>query len=60
MTEFSGYEKMPSSLKKLGLSAQDFAAMDKVKWVPEFASRIKPLEMNGAYHTSHMKINEDL
>lgn len=33
MSEFSGYEKMPSSLKKLGLSESDFAQLEKLKWV---------------------------
>jgi Rnl2 family RNA ligase len=33
MSEFSGYEKMPSSLKKLGLSENDFSQIDKLKWV---------------------------
>lgn len=33
MSAFSGYEKMPSSLKKLGLSESDFSKMEKLKWV---------------------------
>lgn len=33
MSECSSYEKMPSSLKKLGLSAADFSKMEKLKWV---------------------------
>lgn len=33
MSEFSGYEKMPSSLKKLGLNEKDFSEMEKLKWV---------------------------
>jgi Rnl2 family RNA ligase len=33
MAEFSGYEKMPSSIKKLGLNERDFAALEKVSWV---------------------------
>ena len=33
MSEFSGYEKMPTSLKKLGLDASDFSKMEKLKWV---------------------------
>lgn len=33
MSEFSGYEKMPSSMKKLGLSEKDFSEMEKLKWV---------------------------
>ncbi len=33
MREFSGYEKMPNSLKKLGLSEKDFSEMEKLKWV---------------------------
>ncbi len=33
MSEFSSYEKMPSNLKKLGLSETDFSKMEKLKWV---------------------------
>ncbi|MCX8526171.1 2'-5' RNA ligase [Chryseobacterium formosus] len=33
MSEFSGYEKMPNNLKKLGLSENDFSQMEKLKWV---------------------------
>ncbi|STC92477.1 RNA ligase family protein [Chryseobacterium carnipullorum] len=33
MSEFSGYEKMPNTLKKLGLSENDFSQMEKLKWV---------------------------
>lgn len=33
MNEFSGYEKMPNNLKKLGLSESDFSKMEKLKWV---------------------------
>ncbi|HAP64032.1 MAG TPA: 2'-5' RNA ligase [Cytophagales bacterium] len=33
MSEFSGYEKMPSSVKKLGLGAAEFKALDKINWV---------------------------
>ncbi len=33
MSEFSGYEKMPTNLKKLGMSDNDFSAMEKLKWV---------------------------
>lgn len=33
MSEFSGYEKMASSFKKLGLSNHDFSKMEKLKWV---------------------------
>ncbi|MGH1385953.1 RNA ligase family protein [Kordia sp.] len=33
MNEFSGYEKMPSSLKKLGLSESDFSKLEKLSWV---------------------------
>lgn len=33
MSEFSSYEKMPSNLKKLGLSEADFSKMEKLKWV---------------------------
>ncbi|NOQ71030.1 MAG: 2'-5' RNA ligase [Crocinitomix sp.] len=33
MSEFSGYEKMPTSLKKLGLDENDFSKLEKFKWV---------------------------
>ena len=33
MSDFSGYEKMPNSLKKLGLSESDFSKLEKLKWV---------------------------
>ena len=33
MSDFSGYEKMPTSLKKLNLSESDYAKLDKCKWV---------------------------
>jgi Rnl2 family RNA ligase len=33
MSEFSRYEKMPTSLKKLGLSESDFSKLEKLKWV---------------------------
>ena len=33
MEPFSSYEKMPTTLKKIGLSAQDFAQLDKLDWV---------------------------
>lgn len=32
MSEFSGYEKMSNSLKKLGLIASDFPEMEKLEW----------------------------
>ena len=33
MSDFSSYEKMPKSLKKLNLSQRDYAELDKVQWV---------------------------
>lgn len=33
MSDFSGYEKMPDSLKKLNLDERDFAGLEKLKWV---------------------------
>ena len=33
MKEFSGYEKMPKSIKKLGLDDSDFSKLEKLKWV---------------------------
>ncbi|MEO4005052.1 RNA ligase family protein [Flavobacterium sp. CAU 1735] len=33
MSEFSGYEKMPNNIKKLGFSEKDFSEMEKFKWV---------------------------
>lgn len=33
MTEFSSYEKMPNTFKKIKLNEQDFAKLEKVDWV---------------------------
>lgn len=33
MTQFSSYEKMPSSLKKLELSEKEFSQLEKLLWV---------------------------
>ncbi|MGY3795704.1 RNA ligase family protein [Aquimarina sp. 433] len=33
MSDFSGYEKMPNSLKKLGLNDSDFSKLEKLSWV---------------------------
>ncbi|MDQ0109528.1 Rnl2 family RNA ligase [Chitinophaga terrae (ex Kim and Jung 2007)] len=33
MSEFSGYEKMPNSFKKLQLDESDFSRLEKLKWV---------------------------
>lgn len=33
MNEFSGYEKMPDSLKKIGLNESELSKLDKLKWV---------------------------
>ncbi len=33
MNTFSGYEKMPDNIKKLGLNEGDFSRMEKLKWV---------------------------
>ena len=33
MNDFSSYEKMPNTLKKLGLSPSDFSRLEKLKWV---------------------------
>ena len=33
MSDFSGYEKMPKNIKKLGLSDNDFSKIEKLKWV---------------------------
>ncbi len=33
MSDFSGYEKMPDSLKKAGLNENDLSKLDKLKWV---------------------------
>jgi len=33
MNTFSGYEKMPSNLKKLGLNESEFSKLEKLKWV---------------------------
>lgn len=33
MNDFSSYEKMPTSLKKLGLSEREYAQLEKCQWV---------------------------
>ena len=33
MSDFSGYEKMPSSMKKLGLNENDLGKLEKIQWV---------------------------
>ena len=33
MNDFSSYEKMPNTLKKLNLSPSDFSRLEKLKWV---------------------------
>ncbi len=33
MSDFSGYEKMPDSLKKIGLNESELSKLDKLKWV---------------------------
>ncbi len=33
MSDFSAYEKMPNSLKKLGLNESGYSELEKLKWV---------------------------
>lgn len=53
MSEFSSYEKMPSSLKKLGLNESDFAKMEKVNWV--VTEKVHGANFSFVYHDRNLK-----
>lgn len=53
MSEFSGYEKMPNSLKKLGLSEKDFSEMEKLKWV--VTEKVHGANFSFVYQNSTLK-----
>ncbi|WP_238586900.1 RNA ligase family protein [Chryseobacterium sp. Leaf405] len=53
MSEFSGYEKMPNNLKKLGLSESDFSKMEKLKWV--VTEKVHGANLSFVYENSNLK-----
>ncbi|WP_394665445.1 RNA ligase family protein [uncultured Chryseobacterium sp.] len=53
MSEFSGYEKMPNNLKKLGLSESDFSKMEKLKWV--VTEKVHGANFSFAYENGSLK-----
>ncbi|WP_231128679.1 RNA ligase family protein [Chryseobacterium vaccae] len=53
MSEFSGYEKMPNSLKKLGLNENDFSQMEKLKWV--VTEKVHGANFSFIYENGHLK-----
>jgi Rnl2 family RNA ligase len=53
VNEFSGYEKMPTSFKKLGLTEHDFSSMEKLKWV--VTEKVHGANFSFVYENSHLK-----
>lgn len=53
MSEFSGYEKMPNNLKKLGLNENDFSQMEKFKWV--VTEKVHGANFSFVYENGHLK-----
>jgi Rnl2 family RNA ligase len=53
MSEFSGYEKMPNNFKKLGLSENDIATMEKLKWV--VTEKVHGANFSFIYENGHLK-----
>ena len=53
MSEFSGYEKMPSSIKKMGLNESDFAKLEKVSWV--VTEKIHGANFSFVYENAQLK-----
>ncbi|MBV8328734.1 RNA ligase family protein [Chryseobacterium sp.] len=53
MSEFSGYEKMPDSLKKLGLNEKDLSRMEKLKWV--VTEKIHGANFSFSYENDHLR-----
>ena len=56
MSEFSGYEKMPDSLKKIGLTEKDLSNMDKLKWVA--TEKIHGANFSFSYEDGHLKYSK--
>ncbi len=53
MNEFSGYEKMPDSLKKTGLNERDMLKMEKLKWV--VTEKIHGANFSFSYEDNQLK-----
>lgn len=53
MNEFSGYEKMPDSLKKIGLNESDMLKMEKLKWV--VTEKIHGANFSFSYEDNQLK-----
>lgn len=53
MNQFSGYEKMPNNLKKLGLNENDFSQMEKLKWV--VTEKVHGANFSFVYENSTLK-----
>lgn len=53
MSEFSGYEKIPTDLKKLGLNEKDFSEMEKLKWI--VTEKIHGANFSFVYENRHLK-----
>ncbi|UEQ77240.1 2'-5' RNA ligase [Chryseobacterium arthrosphaerae] len=53
MNEFSGYEKMPDSLKKIGLNERDMLKMEKLKWV--VTEKIHGANFSFSYEDNQLK-----
>lgn len=53
MNEFSGYEKMPDSLKKIGLNERDMSKMEKLKWV--VTEKIHGANFSFSYEDNQLK-----
>jgi Rnl2 family RNA ligase len=53
MSEFSGYEKMPDSLKKLRLHENELSKMDKMKWV--VTEKIHGANFSFSYENGNLK-----
>ncbi|MGH1517132.1 RNA ligase family protein [Chryseobacterium sp. JK1] len=56
MSEFSGYEKMPDSLKKTGLNEKDLSNMDKLKWVA--TEKIHGANFSFSYEEGHLRYSK--
>ena len=53
MNDFSGYEKMPDSLKKIGLNEIEMSKMDKLKWV--VTEKIHGANFSFSYEDNQLK-----
>ena len=53
MSEFSGYEKMPNSFEKLGLSESEFAELNKLQWV--VTEKVHGANFSFVYQNNNLK-----